>query len=794
MEDDFGDFQDCPDIVKQLELAKKQGEAGDGAAPRAGRSKAKAKAKAAVLKICFITTCDSQCLKGKRWCKPHNQTYDNMHYQARKAGEVEALDEAMGNSATATAAMEEFEEMNPSDGKWKRKQLINWSQFKRLYCVSQIRRSRQGTRPFEHGEWMIRGEKTMGWSKSATQTEWDKHFKDPSIHRDKLGIDKSDRLWIPVIEERHRDTDHIKSSMLEEGGAQEKQLSADDRRVLLAQCKSNLRDRDPDSFFTHDAEDTEETPPPKGTKRGLEEADEAQTPAEKKLKAKLDKLSSSGPAFTAFKNAAATKVEDKLAAHVRTAQVVRAKMNEARTATEEYKNALTEKDAVVDSWQGCVAACGEILATWDYDIPNPAGDNAQETFEKYQVKLEDTLKRLPDVKLVKGDSKLFPKGYFECQAHVMRACKTAQEVNDIQTALMKTHLCTVDLFLKSILKICNDAQSYIKQKKASQDRSEARKKRQQEAEQTLKAKEAAKNAAQKARMFSKQAHPIFGIKEDSWKAFLVHSGENFDVAANVNKPWVMRASAAAKTWRNHSDSSVKLSEFGGAYRKTPSIKVDGRAMAPVLQKQGKEQGEAMMQKFAPTTKLLDLSKLSDGALFQANLWYWGFDNKMSGAFLAPNAASLIRVVAMGSVSMVAFDVAKIVTQMEGVNKAPNSLSDVTDFILSLDDTYFIEHADENLGYATTLNQDDICFVPQGWIIAEQVSSTSSLTYGVRKSYLIDDVASKNSYLAAVKLLKSGGGRNTEKMEEVAKQFSADAVVGDGAAPAAEAAQAAVAAS
>ena len=248
---------DCPDIVTQMakgaKVAKMEGEPSSASAAPKGKAKAKAKSKGpAVVKTCFILTCDDECVKSKRWCKKHNQTFDNMFYQAKKENEIESLETAMSNPE----AMEEFDEENPSEGKWRRKKLIVWSQFKRKYCVSQVKRKRDGTRPFEYGQWMIRGQQTMGWTKQATHNEWERYLKDSRIDRDTLGLEKAERLWIPVIEEKHSDKDRSKSVYLEEGGVQEKQLNAEDRRVLLQQCKGNMRGRDIDGFFNEDGYNT----------------------------------------------------------------------------------------------------------------------------------------------------------------------------------------------------------------------------------------------------------------------------------------------------------------------------------------------------------------------------------------------------------------------------------------------------------------------------------------------------------------------------------------------------------
>ena len=47
----------------------------------------------------------------------------------------------------------------------------------------------------------------MGWSKQQCLTEWEKHAKDTSVHRDSLGLDGSFRLWIRVVEVKTEDVE-----------------------------------------------------------------------------------------------------------------------------------------------------------------------------------------------------------------------------------------------------------------------------------------------------------------------------------------------------------------------------------------------------------------------------------------------------------------------------------------------------------------------------------------------------------------------------------------------------------
>ena len=547
----------------------------------------------------------------------------------------------------------------------------------------------------------LHGQNVMGWSKESSQAEWDESNKDPRTKRDKLGLGGCERLWMGVIEETHNDNQVEKSYLLEESGAQEKAeaMDKDERGILLNHVKSNSKNRDFEGFFNelpvaHEEGAEALVTPDKKKKHALDDK-EKETPAEKKLRVKYEKLSSSGPQFTAFKTTCSTKMLEKLNTVASMADKAKAKLQEAKDSVVEAK--LTTSHPVLVSYEACLAACESVLVCWSPEVADPAGKEAAAQASQLADALKQALEKAgTDVKLVNGDATLHTKGWFMFQAEALKLISSAKDVTDLQTDVTKTHFPTVELFIKALLKIGNDVCNYIKQKEKSKERAESKKKRQEEQVQASKVKEAARSAAQKAKMFEKQTHNIFGIKHSCWNEFIVNTGKDFDIAQHLDLPWVLRATETVKTWRNHSESSIKLAEFGGAYRKAPSIKVDGRAMAPVMPKHGKEPAEALIRTVFPVTKkeLLDMDSLPDAAHFQQNIWYWGFEPKMAGGFLSPNAAAMIRAVAMGSITVVAFNLKAVLKHMKKPGEA--TLVDVQSFILNMDDSYISEHGEDKI--------------------------------------------------------------------------------------------------
>ena len=159
-------------------------------------------------KTCFAGSCSVECVKGKKWCPNHNRMFDAMSYHARKdKKELEAFNRIMANALDAEQAFNRFSEDNPVDGKWARKRFIEWTQFKKEHSLAIVQGDRKGTKPFEKNQWLQRGMHKMGWSKQQCLTEWEKHAKDSTVHRDSLGLEGSLRLWIRVVEVKTEDVE-----------------------------------------------------------------------------------------------------------------------------------------------------------------------------------------------------------------------------------------------------------------------------------------------------------------------------------------------------------------------------------------------------------------------------------------------------------------------------------------------------------------------------------------------------------------------------------------------------------
>ena len=77
--------------------------------------------------------------------------------------------------------------------------------------------------------------------------------------------------------------------------------------------------------------------------------------------------------------------------------------------------------------------------------------------------------------------------------------------------------------------------------------------------------------------------------------------------------------------------------------------------------------------------LVDISSVKGGDSFMSNIWHWGMESKLAGAWLSPNCAAQIRIVAMGSVTMIAFELKQLID----ILGEKCTCDDLTKFVLGL---------------------------------------------------------------------------------------------------------------
>eukprot|EP00435_Cladocopium_sp_Y103_P075887 s7_g68.t1 len=758
-------------------------------------------------KTCFAGSCNGECVKGKRRCLNHNRIFDAMSYHARKDKETEAFNKVMSNAIQAERAFNRFMEDNPIEGKWTRKRFIEWNQFKKEHSLAIVQVDRRGAKPFEKTQWLQRGMNKMGWTKQQCLVEWDKHAKDASVYRDSLGLDGSLRLWIRVVEEKIEDVERtdlggglgfriadLKSTSRVETSTAEKNLGDEDRDLMLDQVmKSGVPNSADDRFFNEDVPQEDEDVTPTRPKIKHEQPDEPEaTPEksteEKKKDAKIARLMSGPAALCSFRASLSEKFTDALTARKDKMEIAIEKLKEAQ---EKLSKAFLQKETeskcsgndVLTSYNALLQTCVGICEAWlDPSSPDAFESKSNENpFEKdkdgdpvpppeVQSKQEHFLQRVKNaeshVRLSNGDMELSGLAQSEFCRHVLVTTTSPTWLVDFE-ANLKTHWAVQDVFQKSRLRIANDVTSYINQKARSAARNDEKKKRDEESRAVKARKAEAKAKAQKLKQGKVDGHPIFVIDEKMFRSFNDRSTMN-SVDDNLSEPWIWKScnsnlSERCKTWRNHPNVSVRLSEFGGTYKQVASFKTDGRSMAPILRKQGKSEADGLWASLFASKKVLDISKIPEGSSFMENCWYFGYDPKGSWAHFGPNGAGMIRCLASGEMRVICFGIKDVFDRMTEKGLVLN-LEKMTEFALSLtgDDPIVAK------GFAAQICQDDVIFVPPGMVLCEK-STSSVLLYGARKSYLLKDEAAMESYEKCIDMLEASG-RDPSKMKSIVQLY------------------------
>ena len=496
---------------------------------------------------------------------------------------------------------------------------------------------------------------------------------------------------------------------------------------------------------------------------------------EKRRKRRAQRLGN-GASFAAHRAQTVSKQREKLASLTKGMSTVLAKL---QGATQSLKNAQDESTSLYGPAAECGLTCVE---AWQKEVSLPAAINGQgepDELKTAEEKFQSSLSS-GDVKLAKSGENL------HCNAtlvwHVMQMTEI-DELDALDQAVksMKDQHNEVEVLMKGLSKICADVASFMSQKKRKEVRDAEQKKKKAEQEALTQVKMQAKQHAEAIKSGQAGGHAIFSIPEDKLSKMSQRKGDDiFDAKAlkNIDEPWICKASSAASTWRNSATVAVKLSEFAGNYKKAQSFKDNGRAQAIMLPKQGKEETEGFLDNFFSPPGV-DVSSVDGATDAVKNIWYWGYDPKLCGAWLAPNACALLKVLVMGELTLLAANLADLVEALRSSKPIEEITSDmVTSFFLSL--TGKAPLFPKIKIFQTTMQADDVVYVPTGWLIAERSSSTVKV-YGVRKSLFVQSTNARVSFAAAVDLL-SRSNRDSSKMAAILKCYPEDAVKDEQKAP------------
>lgn len=204
----------------------------------------------------------------------------------------------------------------------------------------------------------------------------------------------------------------------------------------------------------------------------------------------------------------------------------------------------------------------------------------------------------------------------------------------------------------------------------------------------------------------------------------------------------------------------------------------GRTQYPMAEKGGKEETDKFLSMLAPVPTP-SLESVLGGTLFAAGFWLLGAAPGNNNLALAPNCAASIKVLAMGHISFLLFDVQIVVKFMEEQDeeKVPQEdLRAVFKFVGNLageglQALKVFAEANGSKVVACKLSTSEAIYIPQGWIVAESASAEAALHYGVRKSFLVASSKAVEDYTICTKLMK-GAGKKVDRMGAIVEVLTA----------------------
>jgi hypothetical protein len=223
---------------------------------------------------------------------------------------------------------------------------------------------------------------------------------------------------------------------------------------------------------------------------------------------------------------------------------------------------------------------------------------------------------------------------------------------------------------------------------------------------------------------------IFSIPANKWTdvpQVSVATVMSPNSAADRDKPWIIKGSDVVKEWRDLPSIILKMSEYGGSYKKIggSSLKEDGRTQSPMLAQNGKDETDVMLNKILPTQFQIDISSMASGTRFMQSVWMLEYSVDMAGCWPTPNSASMVKVLSHGQIQVVAFPIIGLPEFLKCEN-----MDDICQGLVKVKAEEFDKSSP---GYFGTVDAGDVLHITAGWLVCERCTS-GTLIYGVRKSW------------------------------------------------------------
>lgn len=330
-----------------------------------------------------------------------------------------------------------------------------------------------------------------------------------------------------------------------------------------------------------------------------------------------------------------------------------------------------------------------------------------------------------------------------------------------------------------------DVRGYIRTRKAKEERDMNAKKAKMLSDEVKRVQDQAKEQARKlkekkeeeAAEAAKIVDPLFQVD------FTKFGAEVSEVLVNeigvkaeqdpmfFDCPFVIRGGNEILLWCGDDKVARALASWAKTYHTTGECADVGRTQYPMKEKSGKEESDELLQKFSPKP-LCDISEVPGGKAFLAGVWLYGFVAHHRHVSLAPNSASVIKLLFDGDVSMMLLDLSSLWAFMKAKN--PSVATDIREVLTMMhsagaSDLKAMVDSGVHI-YHTRLLAQQAIYVPQGWLIIEDSCNDRRLHYGIRKSYIVNSEKAASDYALCTELTR-GSGKNVQRMESISSCLS-----------------------
>jgi hypothetical protein len=234
----------------------------------------------------------------------------------------------------------------------------------------------------------------------------------------------------------------------------------------------------------------------------------------------------------------------------------------------------------------------------------------------------------------------------------------------------------------------------------------------------------------------------------------------------LDQPWVMKSEECVGKWKGTSQVQIALSTYAGQYKSTESSKTTGRSQCPMAPKEGKTDTDAMMSKLMEKVPhhFTDISKIPALAGVTSTTWMFGAMPAVGHCSHTPFGLSMVRILAMGKLRTVAFEVASLLKAVADLNVTATKLDDIAKYILNLDAAGLVALRDKGCSiHYVVQGSYETLYVPAGWMVADLPEGT--LVHGVRKTFALASQCQTNSFNALIRVFEASG-KSIDKMKSV----------------------------